>query len=82
MGGGEAPRFGANMIAVGASQTHQRANLIEREAKLARATNEPQPRDVIGIVSPEPTTQSVRLRQQPDPLVIADRLNVALCPAR
>ena len=40
MRGGEATRFGADVIASGARQPHQRANLIKRETKLPRPPDE------------------------------------------
>ena len=81
MSSGEAPRFGAGMIAIGAGDTHQRADFIKRKPEVPRATNEAQSRYIASIVAPKPATLPLRLRQQANPLVIPDRLDVSLRPA-
>lgn len=78
MGGCQAPRFGAGIIALGASEPHEGPNLIKREAELPRAPDKAQPRNIVSIVTAKPAARPVRQWQQANPLVIADRLDVAL----
>ena len=78
MGSGQGSRFGTGMIAIGTGETHQRADFTEREAKLPCPADEAQPRYIVGIIAAKPAARPMRLRQQADPLVIADRLDVAL----
>lgn len=77
MSGGEAPGLCTGRFTIGSRQPEQRANTVQREAKLPRPANEPQSSDVIGIIAAIPALP-LRFRQQPDPLVVADRLDVAL----
>ena len=78
MGSSQTPRFGAGGIALGAREPHEGPNLIKREAELPRPPDKTHPCNVVGIVAPKPAAWPVRQRQQADPLVIADRLDVAL----
>ena len=76
--GSDAPRLRPHVLAITKSELQQRANLIQREAELPRSPDKAQPRNVVGIIAAKPAAWPVRPRQQADPLVVADRLNVAL----
>jgi len=78
MGGCEVPRLGAGIVALGAGKPHEGPNVIKREAELPRSPDKTHPCNVVGIVAPKPAAWPVRQRQQANPLVIADRLDVAL----
>jgi hypothetical protein len=78
MGSGQSPRFGAGCIALSAGEPHERPDLIQRKAELPRSPDKAQPRNVVGIITAKPTARPVRRRQQADPLLIADRLDIAL----
>jgi hypothetical protein len=78
MGAGQVLCFVAHFTAVSAGKLHERANIIEREAELSRTANKPQARNILIIIAAIPAAQSARLRQQANPLVIADRLDIAL----
>lgn len=82
MSSGKTPNFGARIFAIGCRQPQQRANLVEREAKLPSPPDESQPGDIISVIPPVPPTLPARTRHQPDPLVVADRLDVAPGPPR
>ena len=78
MGNGQTPRFGASGIALAAGEPHKGPNLIQPEPELPCSPDKAQPRNVVGIIAAKPAAWPVRPRQQADPLVVADRLNVAL----
>ena len=78
MGSSQTQRFGAGGIAFGAREPHEGPNLIQREAELPSSPDEAQPRNVAGIIAAKPATGPARRWQQADPLVIADRLDLAL----
>src|SRR6516165_8053107 len=78
MGAGQVLCFAAHLTAVSAGKLHERANIIEREAELPRAANEPQARNILIVIAAIPAARSARLRQYANPLVIADRLDIAL----
>ena len=78
MGSGQTPRFGASGIALDAGEPQKGPNLIQPEAELPCSPDKAQPRNVVGIITAKPTARPVRRRQQADPLLIADRLDIAL----
>jgi hypothetical protein len=74
----DAPSFGPNVLAITGSETQQRTNLVQRESKLPRSQNKSEPRHIVAIVSAKPATFfPAWLRQQSNPLVVADRFDVA-----
>src|SRR5579863_4004180 len=68
--------FGARIRDVG-GKPQQVAYLVEREAELARPADEDQALHVCGRVDAVATRRSLRLGNHADPLVVADRLDVA-----
>jgi hypothetical protein len=76
--GGDAPDCSTGRLSIGCCQTQQAANLIQRKAQLARPTDETQPGNIIAIITPKPSPLATRPRQQSDPLVITDCLDIAL----
>ncbi len=59
----DGPGFRAGILAVRRGQAQQSADVLQREAKLPRPANEPQPPDVIPVIAAEPTAAlSPRLR--------------------
>jgi len=55
---------------------HQLAYLIDREAKIARTTNEGQAAQMRALIGPIVTRRSRRCRQQANLLIVADRLDL------
>ena len=60
-----------------AGQLQQAADLLQAEAQVPATRNEAQPLDVGRAIDPLAVARAPRARQQPDPLVIANRLQVA-----
>ena len=78
MGSRKAPGLGPGVFAIARSQPQQPAHLVQREAKLPGPANEPEPRHIIAVVTTEPATAfAASLGQQANPLVVADRLDIA-----
>src|SRR5258706_4020379 len=63
--------FGALALAVG-PQPEQRANILDRKAKVARVRNEAQAVDVGLRIIPVTAVASRRCRDQPDLFIMAD----------
>jgi len=73
--GREIPDLRAGRLAAG-GERQQRANLVQREAQLPRPTHEAQAAHVVATVAAIAAAPG-RGRHQADPLVVADRLDVA-----
>ena len=72
-----------HVLAITTSEPQQRANLVQREAELPCPADESKLCHIVAVVSAKPAALlSAWLRQQADPLVIADRLDVTTGPAR
>jgi len=81
--GSDAPRLRPHVLTITKSDSQQRANLIQREAELPCPADESKPGHIVAVVSAKPAALlPAWLRQQADPLVIADRLDIAAGPAR
>jgi hypothetical protein len=75
-GGGKLPCFDAHVLATPWRQAQQLTNIFQVEAQLPRSANESQSRNIVGTIAPKSAALPSRLREQADPLVIADRRDV------
>ena len=66
------------MITLGSRQPQRGVNLIKCEAKLTRTADEPEPHNILAPVASKPRLGSMGRREQPNPFVLADRLDIAL----
>jgi hypothetical protein len=80
MGSGNLARCGARRLPA-RREIEQRAYLVQREAQFAGPPQESEPAYVLGAVA-SVTAAAWRRRQQADPFVITNRLNVTACPTR
>jgi hypothetical protein len=78
----EALRFGARGCPTPWRQSQQFTNILQGEAELARSANEVQPGHIVGSIAPKPAALAPRLRQQANPLVVADGLDRAVAVSR
>ncbi len=78
----EALSFGARNFYTPWRQSQQFTNVLQDEAELPRSANKSQPGDIVGSIAPKPAALTPRLRQQANPLVIADRLDRAVALPR
>jgi len=80
MGDSKTSGFRAGILPIGCCQPKQPANVVESEAKLPGTTYKAYSGDVVAVVAAEPAALfSACLREQADPLVIPDRLDIAPC---
>jgi hypothetical protein len=78
----EALGFGASGFPTPWRQSQQFTNILQGEAELACSANEGQPGDIVGSIAPKPAALAPRLRQQANPLVVADGLDRAVAVPR
>lgn len=66
----------AHELAAGLSEHLEPANVVQGEAELAGGTNEGQGRTMLGLVAAVAADRAAWRRYQPDPLVVAHRLEI------
>src|SRR5262245_60457707 len=60
----------------------QVTDLIQRESEVPSSADEAQPREMPTIKGAIIAGRAIRQRQKPDPLIVADSLDVRACPPR
>jgi len=75
--GGKLTNFGAGFLFALSRQRQQGPHFIKTETQLAGPSHKHQAANVGDIVKPIPRGAAGRLRQQANPLIIADRFDVA-----